>query len=365
MANTYEIPTLQASGGSFASLKTYGLAGQLEALITQNAIAPVAPTVAPPTSATAGGAAGGAIAPGTYYVEVTETNGIGETTASPESTIMTVSRQANPTVAATAAATGGGATGGLLAAGTYYVYYTWVDTVSGESTVGTSASVQLTVSATNIPRVTIPALPSYAASANIYLTPVGGALGTEQLYKTGVTGLTTDLTILHPLGAVPPAANTTSTSIPRITFTTLKTGNIARNVYVTAANGLTGTEVLWVLGITASTYDLATAAPVSVVVPPTTLTTALSTRATNLARSAKNNNLDHEFRRASIEVSNYLSGRPVSSAEVIQQLIDHSVAFLLIAKTLTEVGKLIYDNQGTLTTAKDSAGNDQAVRTFS
>lgn len=119
--------------------------------------------------------------------------------------------KSNPTTQATATATGGGATGGSLAAGTYYLAYTWVDAF-GETTIGTSESAQLTVSATNIPRITIPSLPTGCQCANIYITPVGGASGTEQLYATGITGTTFDLSYAAPSlqpGDAVPASNTT------------------------------------------------------------------------------------------------------------------------------------------------------------
>jgi len=127
---------------------------------------------------------------------------------------------ANPTTQATATATGGGASGGALPAGTYYIAYTWVNSW-GETTIGTSRSAQLTVGATNIPRVTIPALPTNATSANIYVTDTGGASGTEKLYKTGVTTTTTDLALATYDGGAyaaaddPPTSNTTKAATIR------------------------------------------------------------------------------------------------------------------------------------------------------
>jgi len=100
---------------------------------------------------------------------------------------------ANPSTQATVNVTGGGATGGTLPAGDYYVSYSWV-TTEGETTVGTSQSAQFTVGATNIPRVTIPALPAGAVAANIYLTDTNGATGTGRLYRRNITATTVDLT---------------------------------------------------------------------------------------------------------------------------------------------------------------------------
>ena len=116
---------------------------------------------------------------------------------------------ADPTTAPTATATGGGATGGNLPAGVYFLGYTWVDG-AGETKMKEVAS-SLTVGATNIPRVTIPALPTGVCSANLYATAAGGASGTETLYATGITGTTFDMSFAGPIeaGIAPPTANTT------------------------------------------------------------------------------------------------------------------------------------------------------------
>jgi len=120
-----------------------------------------------------------------------------------------------PWVAATVVPTGGGSVGGSLAAGTYYVAYTWIDTLSGQETAdnqpggygsagGASESAQFTVAAGNIPQVTLPALPAWASSANIYLTPAGGAKGSEVLYATGIMGTTVNLSVANTGTITPP-----------------------------------------------------------------------------------------------------------------------------------------------------------------
>ena len=97
----------------------------------------------------------------------------------------------DPATAPTVNVTGGGAGGGLLGAGTYYVRYTFVGTF-GESTA--SDAVSFTAAAGNIPRVTLPALPTGAASIKLYLSPVGGNANSCTLYRSGITTTTTDLT---------------------------------------------------------------------------------------------------------------------------------------------------------------------------
>jgi hypothetical protein len=119
--------------------------------------------------------------------------------------------QANPTTQATVTATGGGSSGGNLPAGTYRGGYTWYDG-AGETTMGTSESATFTISAGNIPQMTIPALPTGVCQANIYLTLAGGAAGTETLYMTGVTGTTVNLSYAAGtdfMAPAPPASNTT------------------------------------------------------------------------------------------------------------------------------------------------------------
>jgi hypothetical protein len=110
----------------------------------------------------------------------------------------------NPAVVATVNVTGGGSVGGLLSPGNYYVAFTYIDTLTGKETIfGSSRSVQFTVALGNIPRVTIGALPAWAASANIYLTPPGGAIGSEVQYASGITTTTYDLAAFNT-GTIPP-----------------------------------------------------------------------------------------------------------------------------------------------------------------
>lgn len=117
---------------------------------------------------------------------------------------------ANPTTAVTATATGGGSTGGSLPAGAYLASYTWLDG-AGETTVGTSELASaVTISAGNIPRFTIPAIPTGACKANLYLTAASGASGTELLYATGISGTTFDASFAAGTNPVaPPAINNT------------------------------------------------------------------------------------------------------------------------------------------------------------
>jgi hypothetical protein len=109
-----------------------------------------------------------------------------------------------PTVVPTINATGGGSTGGLLQAGTYFLKYTWVNS-NGESTPSPESTV-FSVSAGNIPQVTLPALPTGVTSISLYVTPTNGLAGTEIQYATGITTLTYNLA--SAVSTEPPASNT-------------------------------------------------------------------------------------------------------------------------------------------------------------
>jgi len=109
----------------------------------------------------------------------------------------------DPSVAATVNPTSGGSTGGLLVPGTYYAAYTWIDSLTGKETgPGSSGSAQFTVASGNIPQITIPAVPAWASSANIYLTLPNGAMSSEVRYLTGVTALVSNLAVANA-GTVP------------------------------------------------------------------------------------------------------------------------------------------------------------------
>ena len=93
--------------------------------------------------------------------------------------------KANPTAQATVAVSG---TTGLLPAGTYYCQYSFVDPF-GETFAG-GESAQFTLTAGQIPTVTLPALPAGVQSMNLYVTNANCAAGTETLYATGITTTT-------------------------------------------------------------------------------------------------------------------------------------------------------------------------------
>lgn len=98
-----------------------------------------------------------------------------------------------PTTVLTVSATGGGSTGGSLAAATYSLIYTQVDTNGVESLpLNVYSQTSVTVASGNIPRVTFPARPTGIASYNIYATNSGTNNATRYLQATGITATTYD-----------------------------------------------------------------------------------------------------------------------------------------------------------------------------
>jgi hypothetical protein len=230
MALSFIAPTVRASTGTFSQLQAGGLAGHVDRLIAaQTALA-------------------------------------------------------NPTTQATASATGGGSTGGFFAAGTHYISYTFVNGF-GETTAGTSESAQLTVSAGNIPRITLPSLP------------------------TGATSI---------------------------------------NLYATAASGATGSEVLYAQGITTTTYDMAIASPVSTVTPPTANTTAISQAQANLLKRFRGAGVQAVMREYATKLDNWLRGDPITEAQAQAQVALYAGVFSMLRTLANEVGVLVHANPGTL-----------------
>jgi len=155
--------------------------------------------------------------------------------------------------APTVAATGGGAGGGSLAAGTYYIQYTFTGPFGeswGSASHAGATPVSFTISAGNIPRVTLPALPTGATGIRIYLTAAGGAAGTETLYASGITTTTYDMSAAAPGtpgAAVPKSASQTAGTSNNVTAKATATsyrGDVAGDLYeqytVTVLTGSTG-----------------------------------------------------------------------------------------------------------------------------
>jgi hypothetical protein len=153
----YTAPTVVASGTTFAQFQAGGASGHLERLIAAQGTT-AAPTSAATATATGGGLSGGSLVAGTYYFVFTESNGFGETTASPQGS-------------------------------------------------------QLAVASGNQPQFTFPSLRSGNTSRNLYLGAAGGPSGGPYtLYASGITTSTYTAAAAAPTNSYavnPPTFNTT------------------------------------------------------------------------------------------------------------------------------------------------------------
>ena len=98
-----------------------------------------------------------------------------------------------------------------------------------ETAMGVSESTVFTVGATNIPTVTIPAVPVWATGANVYLTLANGASGTEVQYATGVGAGAYSMSVANT-GTVPPP-NTSRLPSARLACASLASGHLTSAAY--------------------------------------------------------------------------------------------------------------------------------------
>ena len=274
-----------------------------------------------------------------YYVNFTETNGIGETTISAESGPVTVAAQAAPTGTPTVVVSG---SGGALTAGIYFGVITYVDSnpnaagVFGETTAGTEFSVHADRPDEPVITFNDGGLPAWASGRNLYLTLAGGGErdGGPRCDRNHRDDEDPDR---QPDGAsvvAPPTVNTTSTNIPKITaFPALQTNNTARNIYLSPPGGGTGSELLFSEGVTASTFTFSGVQPAAgaggsiAVPPPSTNTTALSTQKISMLRSFEKGNLQQVANQSSNLIKRFNSGDPIKFSEVTGKNRDSQVLF--------------------------------------
>jgi len=219
-----------------------------------------------------------------------------------ETIIANQTATVDPDTAPTAAATGGGATGGLLAAGTYYLVFTETNGL-GETKISPESS-QLTVGATNIPRVTFPAL---------------------------------------------------------------KTNNQARHLYVGAVNGASGGPYKrYASWITSTTHDMTTASPATsdAVAPPSVNGTAPDARAIGLLRKAKRGDYQGVVTILHDVMTAFHRGAAVDYQKVFLDLQRAQWALKVIERSCTTLGESWRANPGTISTTIDVNGQARTVRTW-
>jgi hypothetical protein len=162
---------------------------------------------------------------------------------------------------------------------------------------------------------------------------------------------------------------------PRITFQTLKTGNVSRNVYVGAVNGSSGGPyTLYASGITAATYDMIAAAPTNsyAMAPPAANSTGLAyvagsstqNKSLELIRAAKDGNLEDAFRFLRTVIADFNRGDPASFNGVLMKLRHAHGVFAMFNTLCSEMGTLIDANAGTLGRSIDVIGNTKTRRTW-
>jgi hypothetical protein len=368
---SYSNPNILPSGTSFTQFQAGGASGHLEKLIAANSAAEPNPTTAATLSATAGGTVGGLLVPGVYYVNFTETNGYGETTISAESGPITVAAQAAPAGAATVVVSG---TGGTLAAGVYRGKFTYVDSnlnaanAFGETTAGTEFSFTQTGGAQPIITINDGGLPSWASGRNLYLTLAGGATNTEVLAFTGITGVSYTIATAPTTSATaPPAANTTTTNIPKITaFPALQPGNTSRNIYLSPPGSGPGSEVMYAREVTASTFTFSLVPPASnyAGAPPTVNTTGYTAVDYQLVRAAKDGNLEDVYRRLRQLVCDFNRGNPVIHANCLFNIKRVHNTFVMLGQLCAEMGALIEANPGHIKGVQKGIGDAVYKRTW-
>ena len=258
--------------------------------------------------------------------------------------------------------------------GVYYGKFTYVDSnlnylgAFGETTAGTEFTFTQTAGSEPIITINDGGLPSWASGRNLYLTPAGGGSGNEVLAFTGITGTTYTISA-NPAASTtpPPAVNTTSSTIPKITaFPPLQTGNSARNIYLTAAGGASGSEVLYAREQTGSTFTFSTAIPGSnyAVALPTANTTAYAVLDYQMLRSAKDGNFEDVYRRLRALIYDFNHGSPVRHAAMLTNLKRVHNVFAVLAQLCTEMGTLIDANAGHINYSQTGIGCSGQKRTW-
>jgi hypothetical protein len=113
--------------------------------------------------------------------------------------------QNTPTAAPASTASG---TGHTVVAGNYITAYTWVTPAGGETT--RSPETTVTVTSGQQVNVPVPAFPANVSAANVYISPVGGATGSETKQGNITSSAGTFVLTAPPVaGTALPATSTT------------------------------------------------------------------------------------------------------------------------------------------------------------
>jgi hypothetical protein len=135
----------------------------------------------------------------------------------------TVNPTGGNTPAVNPSGTGPATVSGYLAPGTYYVVYTFTYP-NGTETLSSPSSTPFTVTAGEIPQITLPLLPVGATGYNIYLSNTSATSGSATLYASGVTVSAFNLLNAAPASSALPPATNPLTGAPTVTPTVNPTG---------------------------------------------------------------------------------------------------------------------------------------------
>jgi hypothetical protein len=162
---------------------------------------------------------------------------------------------------------------------------------------------------------------------------------------------------------------------PQVTFPALQTSNTGRNVYLTAAGGATGTEVLYATGVAGTTMKLAIAAPANsfAQAPANENSTGLTYVDTNsntlnapleMLRLFKDGRGDKVFLYVANLIRDFNRGDPASFRGVTLKLRHCHTVFSMLATLCNEAGVLLDANPGTLKPSTNGIGNSKTIRTW-
>jgi hypothetical protein len=141
-------------------------------------------------------------------------------------------------------------------------------------------------------------------------------------------------------------------NIPSLSFPALQAGNVARDVYLSPAGGVAGTELLYQRGVTAGTFNLAVAAPSNSYPAPLPAgnTTALGFHQLELLKGVKRGSLQGAWGRAEVAATNFMRGDPTAHRDALRAVRDSAVVIALVSQAVAELGGAIEANPGTMGT---------------
>jgi hypothetical protein len=205
--------------------------------------------------------------------------------------------------------------------------------------------------------------PSVSIAPTVSVSGSGGslALGTYHLVFTETNGLG-ETTASGESSPFTVAAG----QVPTVTFPSLQSGNLARNVYLTPANGASGSELLYADGIVTGTYSLSAAAPTNTfaVAPPMVNTTGLTTTKLQFLRYAKSGNLQRAWDFLHQQVTTFNRGDPANFQSVVTKFRDAHTVFALLAQLCSEAGALIDANPGHFSNVPTGIGGTKTQRSW-